>query len=152
MAEVGEVGVKGGAGFTMVARRDGRVFSVEPGAKLRANDQIRFVVSHLRHRYVLIASVDGAGRANVYFPYEGATSENVGIRERIELPGSIVIDGSPGPERFFALVSREPLQTTSVRRALDAVGKEGTNSIRNASRLDVGADEQVSILVEKDAP
>jgi hypothetical protein len=128
------------------------VFAVELTDKLKAGDQVRFVVSHPRHRYLLIGSVDGAGRANIYFPYEGSQSADVGTRDRFEVPGSIVIDAGPGPERFFALLSREPLQTISVRRALDGVGRQGTNGIRNARSLDVGADEQTSILVDKETP
>jgi hypothetical protein len=145
-----EILAKGEAGLMLVARRGARVFPVEPNEKLRAGDQIRFVVSHPRHRYLLIGSIDGSGHASIYFPYEGAESAEIGRRDRFEVPGSIVIDATPGPERFFALFSGRPLQTTSIRRALDAVGKQGTNGIRNRVRLEVGADEQISILVEKE--
>jgi hypothetical protein len=147
-----DVTAKGGAGLTLVARRDGRVFPVDPGFALKAGDQIRFVVDNVRHRYLLVASIDGSGHASIYFPYEGAHSAAVSTGERVELPGSIVTDASPGPERFFALFSADPLETTSVRRALDAVWKKGTGGIRNASKLDVGADEQASVLVEKAIP
>src|SRR5262249_37657479 len=136
----------------LVARRDGRVFPVKPGVALKAGDQIRFVVDHVRHRYLLVASIDGSGHATVYFPYDGAESAAVNDGERVEVPGSIVMDSSLGPERFCALFSDYPLQTISIRPALDAVGKKGSGGIRNASRLDVSADEQASVLVEKATP
>jgi hypothetical protein len=142
---------KGGASLTMVARRGERVFPVDERARLRPGDQVRFVVNHVQYRYLIVASIDGAGLANVYFPYNGTESAEIGRRDRFEVPGSIVIDASPGPERFFALLSSNTLQTIAVRRALDAIGRDGIGGIRDAQRLSVGADEQVSLLVEKDA-
>jgi hypothetical protein len=134
----------------MVARRGTRVFPVEPGVRLRPHDQLRFVALHLSRRYVLIASIDGSGHSSIYFPFEGSESAAVAPGERVEIPGSIVVDASPGPERFFALFSEHPLQTISVRRALDVVGRQGPSGIRNASKLDVGAEQQASIVVEKE--
>jgi hypothetical protein len=144
-----DVSAKGGAGLTLVARRAGRVFPVDSGVALKAGDQVRFVIDHVRHRYVIVGSIDGSGHTSIYFPYEGIESVPIANGARVEVPGGIVIDASPGPERFFALFSDHPLQTFSIRRALDAVGKRGAGGIRNASRLDVGADEEASVLVEK---
>jgi hypothetical protein len=147
-----EIAAKGGAGLMLFARRGTRVFPVDAATRLRAGDQVRFVVTDVRQPYLLIAAIDGSGRSSVYFPYEGAQSAAVGARPRFEVPGSIVVDASAGPERFFALFSSHPLQTSSVRDALGAVLKQGKGGIRNGSRLDVGADEQTSILVEKEGP
>jgi hypothetical protein len=146
------VTAKGGAILGLVARREGRVFPVADGAVLKAGDHIRFVIDNVRQRYLLVGSIDGSGQVSIYFPYEGAESGGVTRGQRFEVPGSIALDGSPGPERFFALLSDDPLQTTSVRRALDAVGKKGAAGIRNVSTLDVGANEQASVLVEKATP
>ena len=147
-----EIGVKGGVGFFLAARRGDRVFPVRPGDPLRPGDQIRFVLERVRYPYVLIASIDGAGHASIYVPYEGSASTRVAQDDHLEIPGSIVIDASPGPERMFAFLSRQPLSAAPVRQALAAVGARGGEAIRRANKVDVGADEQVTILVEKAVP
>jgi hypothetical protein len=147
-----ELTAKGGPGFLLVARRGDRVFRVTSREALRPHDQVRFVLEHVQYPYVLIASVDGRGHANVYVPYEGSQSAAVGGvagGDRVEIPGSIVIDDSPGPERMFALLSRKPLSASMVRAALKALGSRGAQAIRAASSLEVDADEQLSLAVEK---
>lgn len=145
---------KGGgrAQMMVAARRGTRVFAVRPGELLQAGDQIRFVIQGARHPFVMIASVDGRGHANVYVPYDGVSSLAVAPGARIEMPGSIVIDDSPGPERLFALLSHRPIDAAKVRAALGSVGGRGAAAIRSTTALDVGADEQVSMLVEKASP
>jgi hypothetical protein len=128
------------------------VFPVSPGEPLRPGDQIRFVLERVRYRYVLIASVDGAGRASIYVPYEGSASLDIGAGDRVEIPGSIVVDDTPGPERLFALVSARPIDAAGVRAALANVGAGGPSAIRGTRRVDVGADDQVSMLLEKVVP
>jgi len=149
-----EIAAKGGSGpgLVVAARRGSRVFVVGPGEPLHPGDQIRFVLERVRQRYVLIASVDGAGRASIYVPYEGSASLQVGTGDRIEIPGSIVIDDAPGPERLFALVSAGPIDAASVRAALARIGARGPSAIRGTQRLDVGADAEVSMLLEKVVP
>jgi len=147
-----ELTAKGGPAFLLVARRGDRVFRVTSREALRPHDQVRFVLEHVQYPYVLIASVDGRGRANVYVPYEGSQSAAVGGvagGDRVEIPGSIVIDDSPGPERMFALLSRKPLRASMVRAALVALGSRGPQAIRSANNLEVDADEQISFAVEK---
>jgi len=144
-----EITVKGGTAFNVVMRRGRRVSPVRAGERLRSGDQIRFVLQHVRYPFVLIASVDGSGHANVYVPYEGKTSVEIQVGDQVEIPGSIVVDESPGPERLFALFSRQPLAAGPVRAALAAIGARGAAAIRNAAQLDVGADDQISFLLEK---
>ena len=69
-----------------------------------------------------------------------------------ELPGSIVLDGTLGPERVYALWSREPIAAVPVVAALRAIGARGEPAIRNQRILDVRADTQASILIEKVTP
>jgi hypothetical protein len=152
-----DIAVKSGAGpgLLVAVRRGDRVFPVQPGEPLRPGDQIRFVLERARHPFVMIASVDGAGQASIYVPFDGKESLAIGTNrreDRVELPGSIIVDDSPGPERLFALLSRRPIDAASVRAALSKVGAGGSSSIRSTNRLDVGAADQVSVLVEKAIP
>jgi hypothetical protein len=144
-----DVQIKGSVTFQVFAKRGAQVIAVRDGTRLAAGDQIRFVAGGAR--YLLIASVDGNGRASVYYPYGGTRSEAIANKPS-ELPGSIVLDAAPGPERLFALFSREPLEATTVTRALTAIGVKGGGAIRATTSLDVPASAQVSIVFEKVAP
>jgi hypothetical protein len=143
---------KGGPNLALVARRGDRVFAVTSREKLRAGDQIRFVLQNATYPFVLIASVDGGGGANIYAPYDAVESARFGPSERLEIPGSIVIDASPGPERVFALLSSRPLRTADVRVALAAIGARGVGAIRDALHLDIGADAEATVMFEKEGP
>jgi hypothetical protein len=150
-----EFGVKGGPGLLVAARRGSRVFPVSAKEPLRAGDQIRFVLDSVRHPFLMIASVDGAGHANIYVPYEGKESlavEAKGQQSRIEIPGSIIIDETPGPERLFAFLSQRPIEAAKVRAALAKLAAGGPAAIRTGKTVDVGAEEQVSMLLEKAPP
>ncbi|MES1207030.1 MAG: zf-HC2 domain-containing protein, partial [Pseudomonadota bacterium] len=151
---------KGEAGLLVVARRGERVFPAD-GEPLRAGDRIRFVLEGVEYPFVMIASVDGNGRANLYVPYEGAESSPVPAHEagaeEVALEGSIVLDRSPGPERLFALFSQRPLPAAPVRAALAAIAVGGPDAIRSSERLPwspsdavgPGPDLQRTVLLEK---
>ena len=146
------VGVKGGTTLLVAANRGERVFPVRSGERLRRGDRIRFVVEHQQYPFVLIASVDGAGGTTIYYPYGGPQSLRLEKGDRVELPGSIVVDASPGPERIFALFSQRALQSSSVLSALARLKEGGADAIRNVPSLEVGANEQISVVFEKDLP
>jgi hypothetical protein len=140
---------KGDATLTLYAARGEQVVMVADGSALAPGDRIRFVLRPGGLGYALVASVDGIGRITVYHPFEGVESGRIEPSPRVELPGSIVLDRSPGPERIFALLSRHPLQATQVREALTALGRGGPPAIRANSRLAVPADAQGTVLIEK---
>ena len=107
------------------------------------------MLERVDHPFVMIASVDGAGRANLYVPYEGTTSVRIKPGRRVEMEGSIVLDASRGPERVFAIFSRRPLDAAPVRAALAGIAARGAGAIRSAGSLEVDAAGQSSVLFEK---
>jgi hypothetical protein len=155
------VSVKGGLDFVIAAQRGDHVFHAD-AQPLRAGDRIRFVLDGVSSSYLMVGSVDGAGHANIYVPYEGAESVLVGSRPpasaHLEIEGSIVLDRAPGPERVFALVSQRPLAVGPVRSALLAVGAAGPAAIRETRALGLppelvaaaGTLIQRSVIFEKD--
>ena len=99
----------------------------------------------------MIVSVDGRGAANLYVSRDGRRSAEIpGAGPRAELPGSIVLDASPGPERVFALFSRAPLGWPDAERALVALGHSGAAALRQEQALAVPAEAQASVLFEKE--
>lgn len=140
-----DIRIKGDITFQVFAKRDANVTQVRDGTRLRPGDQIRFVAGSTTARYLMIASIDGAGHATLYYPYGGPRSVSID-KVPAELPGSIVLDAAPGPERVFALFSSEPLEGRDVIRAL-----QGVHDIRETRSLDIAA-RQATVLIEKDVP
>ena len=137
-----DLGIKGGAAWQVVALHGEHELRVKDGTVLAAGDKLRFVVVPNGARYVMIASIDGAGAASIYYPavkLEGA---------RVEVPDSIVLDDAPGPERLFALFSDAPLDAAAVESKLKTLA----DKVRDAKRLDVPVRQQLTLVFEKDQP
>jgi hypothetical protein len=148
-----ELAIKGKPDLQVYALRDRRVFRVDDGDALIAGDEIRFAVTPAGAGYVLIASLDGAGRATIYVPYGGGSSVAVDAHARTELPGSIVLDDAPGPERVFAVFTPSPIPAGDVQVALQRLAAVGPEQLRGSPRLDlVVPATQVSMRFEKAVP
>ena len=144
-----EILVKGGGpALHAYAKRGERVFAVRDGAQLLAGDDLRFVVEPGGHRYVLIASIDGAAQATVYHPYGGAASAELCRGARVVLPGSIHLDDAPGPERVFAVYSDTPLDAAPLLEELRELGRRGGDAIRAQKALPGNA-AQATVWFEK---
>jgi Putative zinc-finger len=144
-----DISIKGAPTLAAFARRAGQVTAVHDEDQLRAGDELRFVVVSERLPYLLVCSVDGAGKASIYFPFDGGESGRIDVRSRVELPGSIVLDDAPGPERVFALFSAEPMAAAQVDDVLRAIGRQGDAAIRGTKELPLTAGAQASVLFEK---
>jgi hypothetical protein len=144
-----DISIKGAPSFAAFARRAGQVTAVHDEDVLRAGDEVRFVVVSEQLPYLLVCSVDGMGKANIYFPFDGRESGKIEVRSRVELPGSIILDDAPGPERVFALFSAEPIAAVEVNDALRAIGIEGARGIRETRALPLRVGAQSSLLFEK---
>jgi hypothetical protein len=145
-----EIAIKGEVTFRVFAKRGDAVFAVRDATRLAPGDRIRFVAGSRNPGYLLVVSIDGAGAATVYYPFGGERSAAIGS-EQDELPGSIVLDRAPGPERVFALFSAQPLDAAPVLRALHQLGARGAAAIRDARTLDVAC-AQASVVFDKDVP
>jgi hypothetical protein len=150
---LGTLGIKGPSA-RVFARRSRPpttdVVSVSDGDRLSAGDALRFVLLPTGRPYVLIASVDGAGQANIYYPFHGEASGEVDPKATVSVPGSIVLDQAPGPERLFFIHSAAPLRADLVRAALVKLGKGGATMIRGTQRLPLAGTLQSTLLFEKE--
>lgn len=143
-ADPGERGFKGAGSLQVFGLHGKTPFAVRDGAVMRAGDRIRFAIQPGTARYVCVGSADGRGQANLYY-------RNVQVGQDGEdiLPDSLVLDDAPGPERFFALFSNQPLEDAAVRRALLDVASQGPAAIRRIRRLDLPL-AQATLLIEKE--
>lgn len=142
---------KGDTTLSIFVARDAGPTTVDGKTRLHPGDRIRFVLRPAGQRYAVIASLDGAGRTTVYHPYGGKESAELASGPRVEIPGSIVLDESPGPERIFAVLAARPFATTVVVEALQKLAGKGPTALRetNVLPLPVKSSTQQSILFEK---
>jgi len=144
---------KGGPSLQLIAKRGDLVFPVHEADHLHANDAVRLVVQPGESRYALIGSIDSKGHATFWFPLGREESGAVTPGARNELPGSLILDDSPGPERIFALFSQQPIAKKDAQAALEALGANGPALIRAAHSLPLPEklDAQTTFLIEKGA-
>jgi hypothetical protein len=146
-----EVLPKGDATLAIFVAREGGALSVSDGQRLRPGDRIRFVLRPAGQRHAIVASLDGAGRTTVYHPFDGRQSAALPAGARIEIPGSIVLDRSPGPERVFAVLAPNPFPAALVVEALKKLAGQGPGALRATTHLplELEAATQQSLLFEK---
>jgi hypothetical protein len=146
-----ELGIKGGPTLTLFARRGESVFAVGPGVRLHGGDQLRFRMTGSGNLpYVIIGSIDSAGTASIYYPFGGSQSAKLD-GPVTDLPGSVILDATPGPERIFAVVSKTPLRASDLTGQLAQI--KGDAAIRQQRTLHLPKDAaQVSVVLEKDKP
>ena len=152
----GMIGIKGSVpGFQVFARRHvpgtarAEVTKVVDGDRLAAGDALRFVLPPTGLPYVLIASIDGAAQTSVYYPYRGEASAEVDMKQTLSVPGSIVLDQAPGPERIFVIRSEKPISASMARAALARLAAGGASAIRAARRLPIDGTVQSTLFFEK---
>jgi hypothetical protein len=111
------------------------------GQRLRRGDSVRLTVVAKENRFLAVYSIDGTGLVTRWFPQAGEQSGEVAAHARTELPGSIVLDASPGPERLYAWFTPVPLPLAPLERELRATGK-----------VDVPGAEVVTLQLDKEVP
>lgn len=101
---------KGSAGTLQAfVQRGTSADPVPDGATLKPGDAVRLVArANGVNRYLAVLSKDPAGHVTRWFPLQGEISAAIAPGVRVELPGSIVLDASPGPEELHAFFSSQP--------------------------------------------
>ena len=110
---------KGSAPAEIICRRGDRTFVVGSGDEVAAGDALRFLPLPIwpEARFIQVGSVDGTGS---YAPFYPASDDGVSVAlpaRGAPLGGSIRLDGAPGPERLFVVLSATPLATREVGHA-----------------------------------
>jgi hypothetical protein len=147
------VGVKGPP-LVMVAYAsapDG-AHALSDGEIVPAGAGLRFEVRPARSCRLWIVSADARGQVSRIFPAAGPDGVAVAAGGPVVLKGGAVLDGQPGPERFFAVCGcgDDPIYFADVERAARVVGR-GEERVRAARQLPgLPADTlQATLLVEK---
>jgi hypothetical protein len=120
-------GIKGGPAVRLFVKRAEAVWQAAPGERFLPGDALRVQVTSGKAGYVRLFAQDGwrvlplAPDAE-HEPGQLAQGIPVGAGEPLDLPGSLVLNESPGSDALLVLVSEEPLapesSATLVQQAL----------------------------------
>jgi hypothetical protein len=141
--------IKGDVKLELVVLRNGVVSTALPDEVLHPGDAVRFRVSLPAARHVAIIGVDSAAAVSLYVPVAGAPMARVEASGHV-FEGSIVLDGTLGPERFIAVFCEAPL-------APDRLVAAATRALAAAGRVEAMAAlalpcAQDSLVIRKAAP
>lgn len=98
------------------------------GEALGAGDVIAFRLPPGPARELVLLSVDGGGAVSVFYPSEGDAPFSVAASPgaAVALPGSLTLDGAPGPEIFVAAEGLHVAEARArVAAAWEAAGAAG---------------------------
>lgn len=110
---------KGSARLGFYVRRESAVFRGGPGEVLRPGDALEFSFVAPRAGFVAVLSVDGGGRASVYYP-SGVRAARIEAGEQL-LPQSTVLDHVLGKELLFGVFCDGNLNLEQLRLELQSL-------------------------------
>lgn len=111
-------GAKGALSLSIVARRGDEVFALDAARRAQAGDALRFLpAAPSPFRFVAIVSVDGRDEVTFFYPSSGQDRSVPLPPAGQALPGSIVLDDAPGPERLLVALTDQPIVASELRAA-----------------------------------
>ena len=146
-----EIGFKGAFAARVVAKRGDAQIVVRDQERLRPGDALRFVITS-DPGYLSVVLVDARGRVWPFYPdtdpEQDARPWRIEAKGRHELPGSVVLDDSLGPERIVLIFSTRVFDRAEVHRRL--AGLQGTSSAASLGLASAAVVRVVPVL--KEAP
>lgn len=143
--------IKGGAiDLEMFVKDAQGIHPADDGARLREGDAIQFRYRAGGRRFVFVASVAADGTVSPLYPDAEQSSIPVSPSGTHVLEGSIILDDSRGPERFFAFFSDEPISFDEVQRALKSSIQE--SDVTRLQEVEIGREDvdETSVLIFKE--
>lgn len=145
-------GIKGsgGVGLSVFLNGASGAHAAREGEAVPAAGAMRFRIQVTRDPcHLWIVSVDAAGQVSRLFPTQGDGGALVATR--FEIPGGALLDGKTGPERVFAICTRQPIFYAAVERAVQAAAARGEAAVRGVRTVPGLPDgtAQASVLLEK---
>jgi hypothetical protein len=124
------VGTKGagGLGLSVFLKTGSGAELAVDGQKVPAAAALRFKVRPSGPCRLWIVSIDATGHVSRLFPTEG--DGGMELERTTELPGGVVLDGQPGPERILAVCVPGPLPYARVEGAIRSATSPSAASVR----------------------
>lgn len=130
-----------------VRRGSGVVVAAQSPAEVAPGEQIRFEITSVRPGFLGIVGLDAAGAITPYVS-GGARLRKLGAGRQL-LDGSILLDGTLGAERLFAVLCKDDRDTRELvdaaRSALDRAGRDAAR----VGTLPIGCDQATFLLDKK---
>ncbi|HJZ87507.1 MAG TPA: zf-HC2 domain-containing protein [Polyangia bacterium] len=116
---------KGQSRLEFYVRHQGVVRRGSTGEAVLAGDALRFAYSSGAPGYLAVISLDGRGRATVYYPPQ-STMIPIAAGDDILLPASTILDDAPGPEQIWGVFCRVPLDLEPIRARVEKTRRAPT--------------------------
>lgn len=113
-----------GSAMGFYVQRHGEVRRGVSGDTFQPGDALRFTVSSGEGGYFLLVGIEPSGEVTAYHPYDGEGGVPQAPGAEVALPGSLVLDETPGTEFFLGIFSSRPVRVDQVRRAVTEVRRE----------------------------
>ena len=144
------LGVKGsGLTLAVFARATDAARAVADGESVSPSAALRFQVRPAVPCRLWLVSVDSAGTVSRLYPAAGeGGAEMAGPGP---LPGGVLLDGKPGPERIYAVCAPRAIAFADIERAVRAAAGAGAAAVRAGRPLQglPGDAAQATLLLEK---
>ena len=129
------VGVKGagGLGLSVFLRNGSGAQLAVDGQKVPAAAALRFKVRPAAPCRLWIVSIDATGQVSRLFPAEG--EGGMELDRTTELPGGVVLDGQPGPERILAVCVPGPVPYAKVEGAVRSATAPSAEAVRSLTQV-----------------
>lgn len=111
------VTLKGAPLHVFIKRGDVEPRPLAADARVQPGDALRFSYDAPSPGFLAVFDLDGREAVTVFWPY-GASAAGAVERGQGLLPGSVVLDASPGPEWLVAVWSPTPFDTASLAAQL----------------------------------
>lgn len=134
----------------IVQRASGATERLSPGGTLFPGDTLRFEVASSQPGFVAVVSVDQAGAATLYSPFQGEM-HRLSTSTPVLLPDAVVADDVLGAERLIAVFCRERQPLEEVHSAAAAALSRSGKAPRSVAGLLRGCSESI-FDVEKRNP
>ncbi|MDP1821641.1 MAG: hypothetical protein Q8L48_00280 [Archangium sp.] len=98
-------------------RGDAEPALLPPDGRVKPGDSLRFGYDAPADGYLAVFELDGTEATTVFWPFAGTAGAPVKQSQGL-LPGTVVLDDSPGPEWLVAVWSRAPFDTAPLAQQL----------------------------------
>jgi hypothetical protein len=99
------------------------------GAAVHPGDVVQLAYVASGFHYGAIASIDDRGHAALHFPSEATGSTALRDDGEVRLPYAFQLDGDGSEERFFLVVSADPLDAHAVLAAAELAARAGQDRL-----------------------
>ena len=143
---------KGNLVLTVIVKRaTGAVEPLADGAPLRGGEEIRFSAASAKPGYAVVLGLDATPAVTVYVAPPGAPPVPIAAGGGQVLPGSIVIDATPGTERLILIRCDAQPDSRALRESAARALAEAGGRPERVGVLGTSCDE-ASVLVHKATP